>query len=296
MDSSGWAFRSVDGLDFYHLALPGSRSETQRHKDTEVQEGSNSHLSPALVCLTRSCPSVPEGVSRIKQVLGLSAVITMKQTHSDTVLPIDSGAVSPEGLVGDGAFTSRAGIGLAVKVADCLPVFVYDVLCRCVGIAHCGWRGTAARLAERLVRTMSERLSVPLSDIRFALGPCICPDCYPVGEEVVDRFKSDFPSAESFFRPLTLSESTPGLGVGLDIRAANRRLLKGLGLSELPGLELCTREYKDRFYSARAQNGGGHNLALIALRMKHQGTETMTKRNEPPRHKDTRKTENAAWS
>ena len=37
----------------------------------------------------------------------------------------------------------------------------------------------------------------------------------------------------------------------LDIRAANRWLLKELGLTEARGLELCTRENEGLFYSVR---------------------------------------------
>jgi copper oxidase (laccase) domain-containing protein len=196
--------------------------------------------------------NVEENLARARRALRLPAILTVKQTHSDTVLPIADEPIPPETLEGDACFTDRAGI------------------------AHCGWRGTVARLAEKTARQMSRRFSVPLPDLRFALGPCICPNCYEVGDDVRQEFSKSFANADQFFTPDTtivpVGQSpiairhSPIAKYRLDIRAANRWLLKELGLTESESLELCTLETRNLCYSARRSKTTGRNLAVIALR------------------------------
>ncbi|MEO0077637.1 MAG: laccase domain-containing protein, partial [candidate division WOR-3 bacterium] len=105
-------------------------------------------------------------------------------------------------------------------VADCLPVFVWAKKLQGIGIAHCGWRGTAVRLAEKLARYMSRHLAVPLSDLCYCLGPCICEQCYRVGPDVHAAFDS-FPDSARLFCPVAGSETT----WLLSLRRANDCLL-----------------------------------------------------------------------
>jgi hypothetical protein len=207
---------------------------------------------------------VEENLVRVKRALRLPAIITVKQSHSDTVLPIAYEGTPPELLDGDACFTDRAGLGLGLKVADCLPVYIYAADLRCVGIAHCGWRGTAARLAEKTARQMSRRFAVPLPDLRYALGPCICRNCYEVGDDVRDQFDKSFPATDKFLAPAPHNRGH--VKYSLDIRAANRWLLNGVGLTEARSLGLCTREADSLFYSARRGKTTGRNLAVIAIR------------------------------
>jgi len=218
--------------------------------------------------------NVEENLARARWALGLPAIITVKQTHSDKVLTIADERTQPETLEGDACMTDRIGFGLGLKVADCLPVYIYAADSSCIGIAHCGWRGTAARLAEKTARQMSRRFSVPLTELRFALGPCICQDCYEVGDDVRNEFNRSFPAADKFFSPVALDrEGTVPAGspcpepkYRLDIRAANRWLLDEVGLLETNSIERCTFENDRLFYSARRDKTTGRNLAVIALR------------------------------
>jgi len=218
--------------------------------------------------------NVEENLARARRALGLPTIITVKQTHSDKVLAIADELTPSDTLEGDACITDRAGLGLGLNVADCLPVYIYADSPRCIGIVHCGWRGTAARLAEKTARQMSRRFHVPLRDLRFALGPCICPNCYEVGDDVRQEFSKSFPLPGKFFSPVAPDEkrTVPARGLSsktkyhLDIRAANRWLLDEVGLLETNSIERCTYENDELFYSARRDKTTGRNLAVIALR------------------------------
>ena len=257
-----WEFKSQDGIERYEYSPDPKLRLIFLTRRGGVSRGNYESLNLSFDVGDKTY-HVEENYNKVKQALQLPAILTVKQSHSDTVLPIAYERTPPELLEGDACFTDCAGLGLGLKVADCLPVYIYACDMRCIGIAHCGWRGTAARLAEKTARLMSRRFSVPLPDLRFSLGPCICSNCYLVGDDVRDRFDDDFPAAHKFFSPITTAKGNTRYG--LDIRAANRWLLREMGLVEARSLNLCTRETASLFYSVRGGRTTGRNLAVIAL-------------------------------
>jgi hypothetical protein len=274
VSGSKWQLESSDGVEYFAYS-PGPRLLlaffTRRGG---VSRGDYESLNTSFEAGDDG-RNVAENLARARRALRLPAILTVKQTHSDTVLPIADGRTPSETLEGDACFTDRAGLGLGLKVADCLPVYIYADDSSYIGIAHCGWRGTAARLAEKTARQMSRHFSVPLPDLRFALGPCICSNCYEVGDDVRQEFSKGFPLPDKFFSPVEpdRAETLPAGGLSpaspkyhLDIRAANRWLLDEVGLLETNSIERCTSEDEKFFYSARRDKTTGRNLAVIALR------------------------------
>jgi YfiH family protein len=161
----------------------------------------------------------------------------MRQVHSDIVHRL--AAAPPEKLEGDGLMTDVPGLLLVIRTADCLPVFLVDAKNRAVAAVHCGWRGTEKKILEKAVQAMGRGYGSEPGTMLAALGPCIDSACYEVGPEVRDGFlRAGFPPAvfiehqerghvpEVYFPgPLP---TRPGKSL-LDLRAANRWLLNGLG-------------------------------------------------------------------
>jgi YfiH family protein len=266
--STDWRLRSADGVEYYEFSPDPRLVLAFCTRRGGVSRGPYESLDTSFAVGDED-RNVEENIARIRHAIQLPAIQTMTQTHSDAVLPIAGGPVLAETLTGDAGITSQAGMGLGLKVADCLPVYLYAENSSCIGIAHCGWRGTAARLAEKTAREMSRRFSIPLIDLRFALGPCICPNHYEVGPDVREEFSKSFPVPDEFFSPATETAAvrrSPITKYRLDIRAANRWLLMELGLLETRSIELCTFEEDRLLYSARRDRITGRNLAVIALR------------------------------
>ncbi len=169
---------------------------------------------------------------------GLRPVV-MRQVHSDAVLRLDAApGGKPEA---DGLMTDVPGLLLVVRTADCLPVLLADAANRAVAAVHCGWRGTEQRILEKAVRAMGEAYGSRPREMRAALGPCIGAACYEVGPEVREGFlRAGFPPS------VFTGTGETGGGTGtcasgtcpriearwlLDLRAANRALLEGLGIA-----------------------------------------------------------------
>ena len=75
-----------------------------------------------------------------------------KQVHGDQIL-----RVSAPGLVEgfDALVTDQPGVLLAVSVADCTPILVFDPKNKAVAAIHAGWRGTAAGIVTKTLHYMA---------------------------------------------------------------------------------------------------------------------------------------------
>ena len=215
----------------------------------------------------------------------LLPLLQVKQIHSAIVHRAITATTEP--VPGDGLITSRPGLLLAIKTADCVPVLVVDTKRRAVGAFHAGWRGTAARIVEKGVGEMRRQFGSVPRDLRAAIGPCIRRCCYSVGAEVRAEFGSQFSYADDLFEDvfdsnaihvryplLFLNQRAPGHGdlgpeIHLDLVEANRRQLLDAGLrhQSIEEVDGCTACELTRFFSHRAEFGKtGRMMAVIGIR------------------------------
>jgi YfiH family protein len=115
---------------------------------------------------------------------------TLRQVHSDRVLFADRAGCLGEG---DAMITDQAGITLAIRTADCLPILIVDTRRRVVAAVHAGWRGTVLQIAAKTVVAMADRFGTSPEDLVVAFGPGIGACCFEVGPEVSVQFAPFFP-------------------------------------------------------------------------------------------------------
>jgi YfiH family protein len=212
-------------------------------------------------------------------------IITLRQVHSDLMHCVDS--VPRALLVGDGLLTATPGLLLAVQTADCLPVVLADAKHRAIGVFHAGWRGTVKRIVEKGVGEMQRWFGTRARDLKAAIGPGIHGCCYQVGEEVREKFESQFAYGASLFREvkesdpvrekyplLFMTARAPGHGelppkIFLDLVEANRRQLLDAGVPEknIEASELCTSCRTDLLFSYRGEKGKtGRLMGVVGIR------------------------------
>jgi purine-nucleoside/S-methyl-5'-thioadenosine phosphorylase / adenosine deaminase len=214
-------------------------------------------------------------------------LVTMRQVHSDVIHAISKPPDEP--LVGDGMITNVPGLILAVQTADCLPVVLVDPKNRAVGVFHAGWRGTVKRIVENGVGAMRLHFGSRPGVLEAAIGPGVRNCCYTVGEEVRDKFHSQFAYANKLFHEvkesdpvrekypmLFLTARAPGhstlpVNIFLDLVEANRRQLIDAGVSakRIETVQFCTACSTDLLFSHRAEKGiTGRMMGVAGIRPK----------------------------
>lgn len=206
--------------------------------------------------------AVTENLSRLEAAFGGGApLLRVVQVHGNRV--VDAADLLADGV---GVWTApplveadaiiAAGLDavLAVQVADCAPVLLADPGSRTVAALHVGWRGAAGGVVRNAVRRLAQGGINPRSLVA-AIGPCICHDCYEVGDEVARRFPESSDPIEGKPGKHLLDL---GYAVEVSLIAAG---LTSANIERLPGCSRCDHE----LFSVRRAAGGncGRTLGLI---------------------------------
>ena len=96
----------------------------------------------------------------------------------------------------DGIITNEKNLLLCTVEADCVPVYFYDPVKEVIAMVHSGWKGTVQKISEVTIQKMSGEFGCAPADIKVAIGPHICKDCYEVGQDVFDEFAQPFTKDE----------------------------------------------------------------------------------------------------
>lgn len=202
-------------------------------------------------------PAIPINRARFLSAVGMTGwpFLKLKQTHSDIIHRMDDTRAAVEPLEGDAAITAVHGVVLGIQTADCVPILIADRQGRAVAAIHAGWRGIAARIAEKAVNRISKEYGIEPGDLVAAIGPHNAVCCYEVGDEVVEAVQDP----EVVIRRPDWKK--PHLNQGL----ANQRQLVGAGIPEnqISASNLCTQCRSDLFYSYRRE--GKHTGRLLAV-------------------------------
>ncbi|HEB50065.1 MAG TPA: laccase domain-containing protein [Desulfobulbus sp.] len=194
---------------------------------------------------------------RVCRVLGIEALVSATQVHSDRVHLV-TGPMNGTGIQGvDALVTDRPGLGLLVLQADCQAVLLHDPEHRAIGAVHSGWRGSVRNVIGRTIAKMMAAFATDpsrlLAFISPSLGPC-CSQFINHGQELPPAF-AGFRSGRDYFNFWEIS----------------RWQLQQCGVREdnirLAGI--CTRCSRDFFSFRRAKVVGdgitGRNGSVIML-------------------------------
>ncbi|HEY4306614.1 MAG TPA: polyphenol oxidase family protein [Gemmatimonadaceae bacterium] len=169
------------------------------------------------------------------------------QVHGANVLvhrPGWSGWLRAESA--DGHVSVERKTGLAVTIADCVPVFIAHPS-GAIALLHSGWRGTAARIVEKGISALTAA-GLSAGDMRVHTGPAICGKCYEVSAEVYAQ----------------LTGKDPGKPTTIDLRALIADHARAMGVRQITSTDSCTRCDNAAFFSHRAGDEGRQLGVIIA--------------------------------
>lgn len=240
---------------------------------TRFGGASSGHFSSMNLSYTRGDEKacVDENFRRIANLLGMGAenFVLTDQTHTANVRRVGTedcgkGIVRPKDYRDvDALVTNEPGVVLSAFFADCVPLYFIDPVKRAIGLAHSGWRGTVQKIGKNTVEKMQEEFGSRQSDIKAAIGPSICNDCYEVSEDVAEAFRGNFQDTHSFLH------AKGGGKYQLDLWEANRQVLLEAGISEkhISVTNLCICCNPKLFFSHRVLGEKRGNMgAFLVLR------------------------------
>ncbi len=88
----------------------------------------------------------------------------------------------------DALVTVDPGVVLAVLVADCVPIVLFDPAVPALGVVHAGWRGLVTGVIASAVAAMVDLGSDP-SGVTAGIGPAASPKTYQVGNDVATEIQ-----------------------------------------------------------------------------------------------------------
>jgi YfiH family protein len=181
-------------------------------------------------------------------------LVTAHQIHSGNGITVPSAKKLPVEPECDAMVSPLDSVLFGIQTADCLPVLIGDPEVGVLAAIHAGWRGTMAHITENTIAKLMESLGSQPEQCWVALGPCACGDCYEVGADVVQAFKTKFPESISFFKDF--KDNGKAL---FDVRAANIHQLRSAGVpaSQISVSSECTIHDNNLFFSFRVEGKGG---------------------------------------
>ena len=197
------------------------------------------------------------------------AVIQGHQVHGSEVALITRPDMTREDLEGyDALITDLPGVSIGVRTADCVPVLLYDPVKRVIAAVHSGWKGTVQMISRKVIGIMEDKYGTKPSDLHAVVGPCIGPESFQVGEEVVTMFKdAGFPMDRILKYMGSQGKKPMEGGHHIDLPEACRWTLSEAGVPE-ENIQVCGIDtYLDpSFYSARREGTKcGRNINAIVL-------------------------------
>jgi len=190
----------------------------------------------------------------------------LNQVHRCGVLEASEAVVE-----GDGLWTTRTGVRIGIRVADCVPVLLAGLLPGgqpWVAALHAGWRGATGQgdpspgggiLRRGVARFRS--LGGDPGNLAWAFGPAILACHFEVGAEVIEAARQDPAWQESLHKP------GPSAKPHLDLHGFLRAQALDLGLDPVRdgSVALCTVCRPDLLYSYRRGETTGRQWGWIEI-------------------------------
>lgn len=153
----------------------------------------------------------------------------------------------------DAMLTNEPELMLCMKIADCLPILLYDPVKRAVGVVHAGWRGVVDGIIAKSIRAMADHYGSSVCNIvaGIGVGAGIC--CYQVDQDVFTLLEKSVAGCNysDFYR------CGEGGKFFVDLKQISKIHLIEMGVKS-ENIEIkpeCTICSSDRYFSVRANKG-----------------------------------------
>ena len=199
---------------------------------------------------------VKENRRLISRAIGSNDLVYAHQVHGDEVLILNPEKHEDSKQVlgtGDALVTDAPGRFLAIQLADCQSILLYDSIHRVVANIHSGWRSSIRNIAGRTVDVMQKQFKCRPADIIAGIGPSLGPCC----AQFV-HYRKEIP--EILWQYKTANDHFDFWTISCDQLADAGVLRENIEISNI-----CTRCNTDVFFSYRGEGRTGRFASVIGL-------------------------------
>lgn len=201
----------------------------------------------ALVCVQHGFYNANDSKDVVNPIL-------MNQVHSADVLIVEKPFDVPPQV--DALVTTKKGLNLTVKTADCAPVLLADGIHHVIGAVHAGWKGAFQGIIEATILKMLEQGAV-LENIVAGVGPHIQKQSF----EADDKMRALFPVTEHhFFTPIENGKYL------FDFDAYVCHRLKRAGVQNIVSIQDDTYQDKNYLSFRREPENPARQYSVISLK------------------------------
>lgn len=240
----------------------------QEHGDILHGVTSRSRSFDTQTALSRSDASEPgqkqdvfkANQALIRRLTGKEQVLFLNQVHGKKIAVLKKNSRNPDDpttenskrIEADAVITDIKDLVLAIQVADCQSVMMYDPENKVVANVHSGWRGSIRNIIGACVRKMAAVFDCSPGNIIAGISPSLGPCC----SEFIN-FKDEIPSHLWKYR---ITDT-----LYFDFWKMSCDQLTEAGIKKIENMEICTKCRKDRFYSYRGEKTSERFAGFISM-------------------------------
>jgi YfiH family protein len=214
--------------------------------------------APFFMNLSYKVGDVTENVNKNREIFFKALGIPLKRvTYQKQIHSSNSNYVSTPSFFkdSDALYTDLKNNFLAVSIADCIPVLLYEPGKKIISAVHSGWKGTCNKILTKNINLLIEKFNLDTKNLCAYIGPGISQKNFEVGKEVADLFSDSVKICRDgkYF---------------IDLKKDNFMQLISLGVKE-ENIEVspyCTYEESDLLHSYRRDGDkSGRMLCVIGM-------------------------------
>ncbi|BBD07310.1 polyphenol oxidase family protein [Desulfovibrio ferrophilus] len=201
--------------------------------------------------------SVRANRKHLQDALGFEYWQEVRQVHGQQIIfdPEPGSIEEPGTLEADGLATTRPGLALVIKTADCQPILLAHKSGKHIAALHAGWRGNVLKFPATGVRDFCEEYDISASDVMAVRGPSLGP-----GKSEFTNFGQEFGSSfEDWYDRQTQCAN-------LWRMTRDQLVSAGIPPANVYALDLCTMSLPELFFSYRREQVCGRQASIIWIR------------------------------
>lgn len=189
--------------------------------------------------------------------LNLNNYYELKQIHSDIVHIVDDNYINNS--IGDALITNIPNKPLVIKVADCVPIILYDKENKVISLVHSGWKGTLDNITIKTIQTMIDIFNSNPKNINAYIYPSIRICHFEVENDVYSLFKTKIDNIDKY----TIKKD---IKYYIDLQAIIKEDLTKVGITNIIDTNICTYCCHDIYHSYRYNNTDKRNILLAMIK------------------------------